>query len=661
MFIYGLHISNFRGLSDLWFFPNPDLNVLIGPNNSGKTSILTALKLVLDPSVNFRRDDVISQFDFFQGDILKPIEIKTWLRLNNTETEEIKRRFNHKLSAWQRQTDKLEPFTIEPLTPDDAEQSFLELLALELKIEWDADLNIAKPELIVFDETHTERHTLSLEDREFIGYRFFPSRRDPLYQFSMGRYSLISKSIPDKTISTELRKIQHKLEELKGGLLNTEELKLLLTNLSKMMSPEILGGFANFTLTFLDSNLSRLRGATSLALEKNETKKKDIGDADPDLEDVKKSLLPLSSLGDGIQNLLLLLQVSKMTSSKAGQQTIIALEEPEQNLEPSLAKWAFTELCKNFSQSRYEESNYPAENGQLFITTHSPALIAELKGADSICRISRPDRCSNNKARHVIVGTELGAEIRKSLEQYRDKYSYALLAQHALIVDGASEEGLLPVFFNALADEPGKNPFHLGLAIVNGGGSECWRHAKYLRGYGLTTHTLMDFDIPEKKCKDENIKDLVIKNSDFVCSWPNESPLSFAGGYDIEIMLVTNIPANILFDAIKQCYEDAGHELNDSKWDEAKKEFIGINNLPGKFPDINTLDLNSLGDEKNQKAFLLAALHGPHDCKNTKDMRTIAEYITKKNTIPTIIEGLRKRVVECMINPPTDNSIFLLK
>lgn len=659
MFIYGTHISHFKGLSDLWFFPNPDLNILIGPNNSGKTSILSAIKLVLDPSVNLRRDDVISQFDFYDRQTTNHITIRVWLKIDENEADEIIGRFGEKCSFWKKTINNtLEPVIIDPIHQSNHE--YLELLALELKIEWVKDENVTKSELLIINEIGAESHKFSGEDREKIGFKLFPARRDPIYQFSMARYSLLSSVISDKTIIAELRKIQKALEERKADFVNNPDIKLLFQSLNALTSPAIMGGFDNFTLTFLDANLGRFRSATSLALEKGI--RPDAGievGKETDVEE-DKPLLPLSSLGDGVQNLLLLLQISKSAGEGDDGQRIIAIEEPEQNLEPSLSKWAFTEICRNFSKTKNS-----SKKGQIFVTTHSPSLISELKGAESLCRISRPDQKAGKGTRHVLVGSELSIPVKKSLEQHRSRYSSALLAQHALIVEGESEEGLLPVIFNALAVEPGENPFHLGLSIVNGENNvKAWKHSSNLRAFGLTTHLLMDYDIPSQKCEGRELSELAFENADFISSWSNKSPLAIVNGYDLEVMLVANISPAILFEAIKCCYADAGHDLDPNKWNNAKSKIKDediSNALPKDFPfPMNKWKIEELLNEDYKKAFLFAALHGPHDCKNAKDMRIIAEYLVDNDVIPSVLEGLRKRIVECMLNRLPEKGIFFI-
>jgi hypothetical protein len=79
--------------------------------------------------------------------------------------------------------------------------------------------------------------------------------------------------------------------------------------------------------------------------------------------------------------------------------------------------------------------------------------------------------------------------------------------------------------------------------------------------------------------------------------------------------------------------------------------------ISSKFPNVfggfnlGTFDLNSLPDETTQRAFLFALLHGPHECKATKDMRMIAEYLASKKAIPELFNDLRKKILLSMTNP----------
>ena len=115
MYIFALNLKHFRSFHDLWVFPNRDVNIIVGPNNCGKTSVLRALALLLDPDVNLRRPDVISRFDFHNIDLEKPIELYLWLKprfkqieredgeseLHYLESEDVIGAFFDKFSEWQ--------------------------------------------------------------------------------------------------------------------------------------------------------------------------------------------------------------------------------------------------------------------------------------------------------------------------------------------------------------------------------------------------------------------------------------------------------------------------------------------------------------------------------------------------------------------------------
>jgi putative ATP-dependent endonuclease of the OLD family len=62
MYLAELAIKNFRRLSDVTLRFVPGLNVLVGPNNVGKTAVVDALRALLagtdDPYPRFDTDDI---------------------------------------------------------------------------------------------------------------------------------------------------------------------------------------------------------------------------------------------------------------------------------------------------------------------------------------------------------------------------------------------------------------------------------------------------------------------------------------------------------------------------------------------------------------------------------------------------------------------------
>ena len=66
-----IEIANFRGIQLLAWCPTPGINCLIGPGDSGKSTVLDAIDLCLGARRNFQFSDA----NFFGLDITTPISI----------------------------------------------------------------------------------------------------------------------------------------------------------------------------------------------------------------------------------------------------------------------------------------------------------------------------------------------------------------------------------------------------------------------------------------------------------------------------------------------------------------------------------------------------------------------------------------------------------
>ncbi len=67
MQITELYIENFREIKSLTL-PLGPLNVLIGENNSGKSTIIEAIRIALSPGLGSRRGRQFSEYDFHLAD-----------------------------------------------------------------------------------------------------------------------------------------------------------------------------------------------------------------------------------------------------------------------------------------------------------------------------------------------------------------------------------------------------------------------------------------------------------------------------------------------------------------------------------------------------------------------------------------------------------------
>jgi hypothetical protein len=234
-----------------------------------------------------------------------------------------------------------------------------------------------------------------------------------------------------------------------------------------------------------------------------------------------------------------------------------------------------------------------------------------------------------------------------------------LFARQVLIVEGPSETGFLPVAFRHLSHgKPYDNPYHLGLEVMDGDSrDESLKHAKILRGYGRRCHLLRDYDINGGHPHDDiaTLSSRFNGAVDFVTCWPNKRLFDFADGCDLETILAANVIPTVLFEAIKNAYQDAGHAFLEDNWIAACKQ-ICDQSLVEAFPavcrvNLNEIEIEHVGDERTQRAFLFALLHGPHSCKSAKDMRLIAPVLAEHNAFPSVIDALRQKVLRSMLRP----------
>ncbi|MDQ1350106.1 MAG: 15 protein [Acidobacteriota bacterium] len=653
MFIFAVHIQNFRSFSDVWCFPNPSLNCIIGPNNSGKSTLIAALSIVLDPKAPYYKEDFITQFDYYNCDTTNPITIDVWLRKQENENEEIITRAFDKFSRWKitklenGHPEKLEAIITDPLNDiqPTATESTDELLRIQFKATWDEKTRGAEHQLLIVNEIGDPIEPFSQPLRKLIGFNAITSKREPLRDISLSKRGVFAQFLNDDEINPHFRKLIDELEENKSGLLDAPGVKQVIERLKIIVAAQVLGDSSgtnddSVSITFLNSEVSKLRSESCFSIKVGN--KQGTGAVPHNAIHV-----PLEYQGDGIQNLFLIISLAEMIKQRTGNyHCIFALEEPEQHLEPSQVKWVYSELCKCFGSTVDD-----AKQNQLFITSHSPALVGEIKGADSL--IIMPVEKTQDISPRIVNANYLTGSTKKSFERNRDSYTKALLAKYILVVEGASELGLLPVAFRHLSKDVCDNPFHLGLEIVEGVGKEGAKNlGRELLPFNRPVHVLIDYDTPKGKNKKINFKQIFeIHREEFHTTyWSEYDLLPFVDGADLEIVLVKEVPADLLLEAIKEAYQDPCHDFNVDKWKsqcdklndpalrEKLKRLFPPNEKELRFPD-------TLLNNTEKQAFLFTLLHEPHSCKSVKEMRIIAEYLASNNALPKSLELLRKRIL----------------
>ena len=353
MHVFAVHIQNFRRFDSLTIHPSTNVNLIVGANNSGKTSLLRALDLALNAAHHPYREDLVGRFDFWRCQNEKPIEIWVFFRFSTDDQPDLLQRFGKRVSRWrlldpEHLVESSEEYLnttglpFEAATKDPSEtvpqesDATIELLATKFSATWGQDSGTIDLAWEVIDEVG-ENSIFSQPDRRAIGFTFIPSQREPLQMLGFTRRSLLGALLDDSEISGPLRNLVTEIEKLKEPLDKTESIAAALKSVSETLKELHLTdgvGEPEATITFLRTEINRLRSALELAFRTVRPNEEELTQDKPERSQDRNHRfeVPLSYQGDGVQNSLLL---ATMSASRAeGIQAIGAIEEPERSLEP---------------------------------------------------------------------------------------------------------------------------------------------------------------------------------------------------------------------------------------------------------------------------------------------------------------------------------------
>ncbi len=465
MYLSNIKLWNFRkfgSTSDLNLnLPNLDLefqkglNVLIGENDSGKSAIIDAIKLVLNThSYEWLR---ITEEDFFQEVERFRIEIK-----------------------------------FKDLADDEA-KNFTEWLG------WDGEGEYAKPFLrLIYDVTRKngkifpsdvhagvddEGYRLTAEAREYLKVTFLKPLRDAKAEFIPKKNSRLSRILQGHEAFQGLEESHHlvklftsfnqSIEQYFEAKKPTDDASECFEDIDDKKGKELKDKIDNLIHELYDktkdSKFTVSEGKLKNILEKLELSIKD--EINPGLGTSNRLF---------IASELLHLDKNNWNGVRLG-----LIEELEAHLHPQ-------------AQMQIIESLQNKKDIQLILTTHSPNLASKVKLNNLII-------CKNNHAYPMGRGyTELDDSDYSFLELFLDTTkSNLFFAKGVILVEGWAEEILLP----ALAKKAGFNLTDKGVSIVNVASTAFLRYAKiFQRSKGqemnIPVAIITDLDV---KLEDEDI------------------------------------------------------------------------------------------------------------------------------------------------------------
>lgn len=408
MHLARVEFDGFRNLHGAVDLAHP-LAVLVGANNTGKSSVIDALRMLLVPLVGWplkaRRDD------FAHGGSGEPLASKFVIGARYQG-----------LSLQQRGR----MITALDEAPDSA------------SIHIEAELRAAgSPRTRVLGG---EAKSPDLEDwaRSAVTYTYLPPLRDAEEDLRPGRSS--------------------RLVELVGALADQHNDRDRIRDIATSANSELAD------VTSVSASLERIQERLDSVSGAAQSQKADLLFAEPTFERVLSALgvrlgdhvpLPLVHNGLGMNNVLYMaVLLAALSHDHDSDLHVLLVEEPEAHLHPQMQ-----DLLMRFLQREVAER----DDLQIIVTTHSPNLAAAAKVERVTSMVTTPGGVRAAALHQAgLHGDELD-----HLDRFLDVTKSALLFGRAVIlVEGVAEQLLLPL----LADEMGVSLPEHSAAVISVGG-----------------------------------------------------------------------------------------------------------------------------------------------------------------------------------------------
>ena len=435
-----VQIQNFRCIQQLAWAPSPGINCLIGPGDSGKSSILDAI----DYCLGARRTVQVTDADFHRLDVTHPIVITVTIGELDDALKSLETYGNYLRSL----------NTATGVIADEPEAGSETVLSIRLTIGGDLDpiWTLASDRA----EAAGQSRFLTWGDRT----RIAPTRIGALADHNLAwrRGSVLNRISDERPeMSAALADAARKARATFGDLAEAqlgETLRIVEATATELGIP-----IGEGLKAMLDAHSVSFSGGT-IALHGSDG-------------------VPLRALGIGSTRLLL----AGLQRKAAGQATVILIDELEHGLEPH-------RILRLLASIGAKEAVPPI---QAFITTHSPVAVRELRG-DQLMVVRKTD------GRHdaTLVGMDDATQGTIRL------YPEAFLAPTIVVCEGASEVGLLRGMDLHRAAQGQQSLTAAGVAWVDAKGvTQIYGRANAFRSLGYRVAVLRDDDAQPEAADEE--------------------------------------------------------------------------------------------------------------------------------------------------------------
>ncbi|QDP39454.1 ATP-dependent nuclease [Radiobacillus deserti] len=474
MYISRLNIKNFRCFDDIDIEFNEGMNVLIGSNNAGKTTVIRALELIFNRSKSktLAIDDFNKNVD---SSIPPEITVTATLQSSQNDTKDDKAI----VASWLTKLDAPweATLTYRFFLPEQEQRTYQEEYAklTNQKEQWSLlESTLKRYVSRIYGGNISNRLRAEGEYLEKIHCETLDALRDVESKMFTGRNTLLKQLLlhfKDTSLGENQNESSNDGQSQEDTFTYHSE-KLIGNLISKINQEEVLD-FAEKTgasvggTPALDGSLKESDVLSALRLI---------------IKDQTGIEIPIINNGMGYNNLifisLILSKFKMITSIDYGENAktfpILLIEEPEAHLHPALQY--------NFLKFLSEEIKSQTFSKQIFITTHSTQITSAV-GLDPIICLEKSGsgKVSAKYPSRVFSDSKEDQKSKKYVERFLDATKSAMLFSNSvLLVEGMAELVLLPL----LAEKNGYDldKHHVSLVRVD---ALTFKHFVKLYGAGI--------------------------------------------------------------------------------------------------------------------------------------------------------------------------------